>query len=74
MSEELSSANEKERRVEVKVQNTSPDTVYALGLIGAWIYYLSRAGTPQEKLKGFLKGFIWPVILVKELLAFFHQE
>lgn len=74
MSTELTPTPEKERKMEVRVQNTSPDTVYALGMIGAWIYYFSRAATPQEKLKGFLKGFIWPVILVKELLAFFHQE
>ena len=74
MSTELTPTPEKARKMEVKVQNTSPDTVYALGTIGAWIYFISRATTPQEKLKGFLKGFIWPVILVKELLAFFHQE
>ena len=74
MSTELAPTPEKERKMEVRVQNTSPDTVYALGMIGAWIYYFSHATTPHEKLKGFLKGFIWPVILVKELLAFFHQE
>jgi hypothetical protein len=74
MSTELSPTGEKERKMEVRVQNTSADAVYALGTIGAWIFYLSRASTPQEKLKGFLKGFIWPVTLVKEMLAFFHQE
>jgi hypothetical protein len=74
MSTEISPNDNKERNVNVKVQNSSPDTVYAIGVIGAWIYYISRATTPQDKLKGFLKGFAWPAILVKEMLAFFHQE
>jgi hypothetical protein len=74
MSTEISPSENNERKVNVKVQNNSPDTVYAIGLIGAWIYYISKATTPQEKLKGFLKGFAWPAILVKEMLTFFHQE
>lgn len=74
MSTELKPTDEKEGKVHVNVKNTSPDTVYAMGLIGAWIYYFGRATTTQEKLKGFLKGFAWPAILVKEMLAFFHQE
>ena len=74
MSTEISPSEKKEHNVNVKIQNNSPDTVYAIGVIGAWIYYISRATTPQDKLKGFLKGFAWPAILVKEMLAFFHQE
>jgi hypothetical protein len=74
MSTELKPTDEKERKANVNIQNTSPDTVYGMGLIGAWIYYFSRATTPEEKLKAFFKGFIWPVILVKELLTFFHPE
>ena len=74
MSTELNATDEKARKVEVKVQNSSPDTVYAIGTVGAWIYYFSRATTTQERLKAFLKGLVWPAILVKEMLAFFHQE
>lgn len=74
MSTEISPSEKKEHNVNVKIQNNSPDTVYAIGVIGAWIYYISRATTPQDKLKGFLKGFAWPAILVKKMLAFFHQE
>ncbi len=74
MSTEICPCDNKERNVSLKVQNNSPDTVYTIGLIGAWIYYIGKATTPQEKLKGFLKGFAWPAILVKEMLAFFHQE
>jgi hypothetical protein len=74
MSTEVNATDEKARKVEVKVQNTSPDTVYAIGAVGAWIYYFSRATTTQERLKAFLKGLVWPAILVKEMLAFFHQE
>jgi hypothetical protein len=74
MSTELNPSEEKARKVEVKVQNTSLDSVYAIGAVGAWIYYFSKAATTQEKLKAFLKGLVWPAILVKEMLAFFHQE
>ena len=74
MTTELNPSEEKGRNVEVKVHNSSPDTVYAIGVVGAWIYYFSKASTTQEKLKAFLKGLVWPAILVKEMLAFFHQE
>ena len=74
MTTELNPSEEKERKVEVKVQNTSPDTVYAIGVVGAWIYFFSKATNNQQRLKAFLKGIVWPAILVKEMLAFFHQE
>ena len=74
MTTELKPSEEKERKVEVKVQNTSPDTVYAIGVVGAWIYFFSKATNNQQRLKAFLKGIVWPAILVKEMLAFFHQE
>jgi hypothetical protein len=52
----------------------SADAVYGIGLFGAWAYYIGRAATTEEKVKGFLKGFIWPAILVYELLQFFNKE
>ena len=58
----------------VNIQGGSPDTVYGLGLIGAWIFYISRATTPRDKFIGFLKGFVWPAILVHALLEFFTKE
>ena len=58
----------------VNVQGGSADTVYAVGLIGAWVYYISRATTPRDKFIGFLKGFAWPAILVHALLVFFEKD
>jgi hypothetical protein len=50
------------------------DAVYGIGLFGAWAYYLGRAATFQEGLLGFFKGFVWPAMLVYELLKFLNKE
>lgn len=71
MSAELEPKSEKNV---VNVQGGSGDTVYGLGLVGAWIFFISRATTPQEKFIGFLKGFVWPAILVNEMLKFFVKD
>jgi hypothetical protein len=55
-------------------QGGSPDAVYGLGLIGAWVYYFKRATTPQERLGAFFKGLVWPAFLVYELLKFLEKE
>lgn len=73
MTTECSPA-EKKDEVNVQVHGGSSGAVYGLGLIGAAIYYISRATTPQEKAIGFLKALVWPVFLVNELLQFLHKE
>jgi hypothetical protein len=79
MSEELTSPENSEKpektgkNLQVKVQNTS-DTLYSIGLIGAWVYYIGRATTFEERLKGFLKGLVWPAILVRKMLEFYDKE
>lgn len=55
-------------------QGGSAGAVYGLGLIGAWIYYIGRAGSFQEGAIGFLKGFVWPVFVVYGLLAFLDKK
>jgi hypothetical protein len=50
------------------------DAVYGIGMFGAWAFYLGRAVTPEEKVKAFLKGFIWPAMLVYEVLQFLHKD
>ena len=55
-------------------QGGGGDAVYGIGLFGAWAYYLSRATTFQEGVLGFLKGFVWPAMLVYELLKFLNKE
>jgi hypothetical protein len=50
------------------------DSVYGLGMIGAWVYYIGRATTPRLRVLGFFKGLVWPAMLVYEVLKFFNEE
>ncbi len=50
------------------------DSVYGIGLIGAWIYYFKRATTNQERIQAFFKGFIWPATLVHDLFVFLEKK
>ena len=74
MSTELTSTGDKDQQMKMKFQGGSSDTVYALGLIGAWVYYIGRAKTFQEGVQGFFKGLVWPAFLVYELLTFLKKE
>lgn len=74
MSTQISPTEEEGKKVSVNVQGGSPDTVYGMGLIGAWVYYIGRATTTEERVKGFFKGFAWPAFLVYELLGFLNKE
>jgi hypothetical protein len=74
MTVESTPIEEKDKKVQVQVQNNSLGSVYGLGVVGAWIFYFSRAATPEEKLKAFFKGLVWPATLVKALLEFFEQK
>jgi hypothetical protein len=74
MTTEITPTEQQGKKVDVKVQGGGSDTVYGLGLIGAWVYYIGRATTPEERIKGFFKGFAWPAILVYKLLEFFYKE
>jgi hypothetical protein len=63
------------KKVKVKVQGGGgSDTVYALGVIGACMYYMKGTSTPQEKVKAFFKALIWPVTLVYDLFKFLNPE
>ena len=74
MTTEQNAIEQEEQKKDVKIQSGSSDTIYGLGLIGAWVFYIGRATTFDEKLKGFFKGFIWPASLVYELLEFLNKE
>jgi hypothetical protein len=62
------------RKVEVKYGSSSADAVYGIGLIGAWVFYLSRAKSFQEGAIGFLKGIFWPAFMVYALLKYLEKE
>lgn len=50
------------------------DSVYGIGMIGAWVYYLKRAKTNQERAMGLAKGLVWPAILVHALLVLLEKK
>ena len=49
-------------------RNGTPGPVYGLGLIGAAIFFISKATTFWMGVVGFLKAVLWPAFLVYELL------
>jgi len=62
-----------ERKKKAIYRSSASDAVYGLGLIGAWIYYISQAPTFWMGVLGFLKGIVWPAMLVYEALKFLHM-
>ena len=74
MKAEIVSDGQNEQKQNPKFQGGSSDTVYGLGLIGAWVYYIGRATTFQEGVVGFLKGLVWPAFLVYYLFKFLDRE
>lgn len=49
------------------VRSGGGGAVYALGFLGAFIYYLQHALTFYAGLLGFLKAIVWPAFLVYRL-------
>jgi hypothetical protein len=74
MTDDIETTEQEDQNIQVRVQGGSSEAVYGLGLIGAWVYFIGRATTPQEKVKGFFKGFLWPAFLVFALFKFLDQE
>lgn len=52
------------------MQKQGGNAVYALGLIGAAIYYISGATTLWLGVLGFLKALVWPAFLAYESFKF----
>lgn len=48
------------------------DVVYGLGLIGALVYYLQNANGFWIAVLAILKAFVWPALVVYDLLKFLH--
>lgn len=74
MTTEVNPTKQENRKPDVQFRSSSSDAVYAIGLFGAWYYYISRAGSFQEGALGFLKGFFWPAFLVYALLKSSDKE
>jgi hypothetical protein len=61
-----------ERRKVIYSRGTS-EAVYGLGVVGAWVYYISSAPTFWIGVLGFLKGIVWPAMLVFQALKFLNM-
>jgi hypothetical protein len=68
-AEPISSEQEYHRRKVIRRSGAS-EVVYGMGLIGAWVYYISHATTLWIGLLGVFKGIFWPAMLVYEALKF----
>ncbi len=55
-------------------QGGGSDAVYGIGLFGAWVYFIGRATTSQERIEGFFKGLVWPAFLVYKLFVFLENK
>ncbi len=65
---------EQKKSVVIHSGGGGADAVYGIGVIGAWVYYLKRATTNQERVLGFAKGLVWPAFLVYALLLFLEKD
>ena len=70
MTTDTNSPGQERQKTKVIYKGASSAPVYGLGLIGAWIYYLSHATTFWIGVLGILKGIVWPAMLVYELLKY----
>ena len=70
MTTDTISPRQEQRKTKVIYKGASSAPVYGLGLIGAWVYYLSHAATFWLGVLGFFKAIVWPAMLVYELLKY----
>jgi hypothetical protein len=73
MTTEQKSNEQETRKPKMVYRSSASDAVYGLGLIGAWVYYIGHAATFWMGVLGFLKGIVWPAMLVFELLKYLHM-
>lgn len=52
---------------------SADSAVYGLGLIGALVYFIQVADSITSGIVGIVKAFIWPAIVVFELLKFLYS-
>jgi hypothetical protein len=74
MTTQAIAVEQDEEKAKVKRQGGSPDAVYGLGMIGAWVFYIGRASSFREGALGFVKGIFWPAFVVYALLATLEKK
>jgi hypothetical protein len=70
MTTDTNSTLQPQQKTKVVYKGAANAPVYGLGLIGAWIYYLSHASTFWMGVLGILKGIVWPAMLVYGLMQY----
>jgi len=73
MTTEAISTEQRHQKTRVIYRGGASEAVYGLGLIGAWVYYLTHATTFWMGALGILKGLFWPAMMVYELLKFLNM-
>jgi hypothetical protein len=73
MDMEPKSNEKKTQKTKSVYRGGASEAVYGFGLIGAWIYFLSHATTFWMGVLGFLKGIVWPAMLVYEALKYLNM-
>jgi hypothetical protein len=71
-TEPISTPSEKQKTRVIR-QTGASGAVYGIGLIGAWVYFIGHATTFWLGVLGFLKGIVWPALMVYELLKYLHM-
>jgi hypothetical protein len=70
MTTDINSTSHEHDERKLRYTSAASAPVYGIGLIGAWIYYLSHATTFWLGVLGIFKGIFWPAMLVYKLLEF----
>ncbi len=70
MTSEPTSQDYERPRTKVVYRRGASEAVYGLGMIGAWVYFIGNATTFWIGVLGFLKGIVWPALLVYELMKY----
>ncbi len=73
MTTELTPTVQEQQKPKVTHQGGG-DSVYGIGVVGAWVYYFKRATTTEERVKAFFKGLAWPAFLVHDLFVFLEKK
>jgi len=73
MTTETYPIEQERRKQKVMRQSGASECIYGLGLIGAWVYYVSHATTFWIGVLGIFKGIVWPAMLVYEFLKFLNM-
>lgn len=68
-----------EKKIENKLKkcgskdtNQGGNAVYALGIVGAFIYFMQAADGFWEVILGVLKALVWPAFVIYKLLESFY--